>query len=611
MSRDSTKDAMRKHKVWATVSNSSTTSGRLVRAGYILMKAPNLTHRIRFLQSLRAKMPDNTPFFDILHMKKTPAQQNIHHLVVQCGENHVEPLSQALSAILKGEGSSLYLPRLALGNLTTEKIAKYFTTHDNYIKSLKMIRLTPAISHLDVEREELLDNGQVVIRSTREWATTLKLPSNGICARCDVVNGGSDQATTLLVPQHNYSEVLIEVAKYRLRINPIAQQEERFRKNVMGLPAVIQINKTVQEALDCLEQLSSEEVWKQAPQAIRQAASTPKSPTNAQQHVLLKDTQSTSRPDVSVTSNLSMSSESDNESRPLPPRAKKSKKPQKKSASRNPQEDPSTQSITSSVTTQRDIQYQEMVKQLQRVQDQRTQDIDNTNLRLSDIDTQLKQLSRLDDLEKKAMESMQYHVTTNNALTAVQSQMSQMMGMLQDLAETPRQPRSQRSTLSTTNEMNDQSISGVTSHGTSQGQSRTTSFENVWEDTSTQMVALDHSTASLSSGSQHAKPPPKKHLKRSMPDAMEQMSLESNADDASSSTASTFGSPPSDLLFPPPVHNPPMMMLPPTGHSDRPGAMDLNVYRHTLTAMPDLDDQYKLTEEESNAHNDPDRGENG
>ena len=214
MSRDSTKAAMRKHKVWATVSNSSTTSGRLVRAGYILMKAPNLTHRIRFLQSLRAKMPDNTPFFDILHMKKSPAQQTIHHLVVQCGENHVEPppfLSQALSAILKGDGSSLYLPRLALGNLTTEQIAKYFTTHNNYIKSLKMIRLAPAISHLDVEREELLDTGQVIIRSTRDWATTLTLSSNGICARCDVVNGGSDQATsTLLVPRH------YEVPEYQL-----------------------------------------------------------------------------------------------------------------------------------------------------------------------------------------------------------------------------------------------------------------------------------------------------------------------------------------------------------------------------------------------------------
>ena len=45
-SLDSTKQAMRTHKVWATVSNLSTTSGKVVTAGYILMKAPNLTHRI-------------------------------------------------------------------------------------------------------------------------------------------------------------------------------------------------------------------------------------------------------------------------------------------------------------------------------------------------------------------------------------------------------------------------------------------------------------------------------------------------------------------------------------------------------------------------------------
>jgi hypothetical protein len=95
-----TKDAMRKHKVWATVSNSCSTSGNLVHAGYILTKAPNLTQRIKYLKSLRTQMPENTPFFDIIQLKRTPTNQLIHHLAVQCGEHHVEPLSKALSNLL-------------------------------------------------------------------------------------------------------------------------------------------------------------------------------------------------------------------------------------------------------------------------------------------------------------------------------------------------------------------------------------------------------------------------------------------------------------------------------------------------------------------------------
>ena len=55
--------AMKEHGVWFTFSNSTCDSGRLVTAaGYILLKAPNSTHRIRYLQSLRNQRPENTPF---------------------------------------------------------------------------------------------------------------------------------------------------------------------------------------------------------------------------------------------------------------------------------------------------------------------------------------------------------------------------------------------------------------------------------------------------------------------------------------------------------------------------------------------------------------------
>jgi hypothetical protein len=205
------------------------------------MKAPNLTHRIRYMKSLRQKMPDNTPFFDIIHLKRTPDDKIIHHLAVQCGENHVETLSKALSAILKGKGSALYLPRLTLGNLTAEQKTKYFMVHDNYMKSLRMIPMAPLIENVDKERTEHMDNGDAIIRSTREWATNLRLPSTGMYARCDVVNGGKDKAAILLVPKHNYSETLLEYAKYKLRINPMAQREARFREHITGFPDVIEV----------------------------------------------------------------------------------------------------------------------------------------------------------------------------------------------------------------------------------------------------------------------------------------------------------------------------------------------------------------------------------
>ena len=153
-SHESTKTAMRTNQVRTTESNSSCTSGNLVHAGYILMKAPNTTHTIRYLQSLRNRLPDNTPFFDVILKKKTPLEQPIHHLVVQCGENHVASLTKAISALLTGSGGAIFLPRLVLGNLTKDQISKYFIAHANYVKSLRPICLAPRITNLDTVRDE-------------------------------------------------------------------------------------------------------------------------------------------------------------------------------------------------------------------------------------------------------------------------------------------------------------------------------------------------------------------------------------------------------------------------------------------------------------------------
>ncbi|KAI2511556.1 hypothetical protein MHU86_2810 [Fragilaria crotonensis] len=216
---------MKDYQVQVSISNSSTNSGKIVTAGYILFKAARTTHRNRFLQSLRQRLPKATPFFDILLFHRTPMEQKINHLVVQCGENHVSPLSQALSALLTGCNSPLYLSRLALANLQPSQISRYFEMQDIYSKSLKSFPLFPTLSNLDRIRNEFFEDGTVMERSTRDWASTIFSDKTDAGARCEVVNGGFDQKAYILVPPPHASIVQEQLRQYRLRINPIGRRE--------------------------------------------------------------------------------------------------------------------------------------------------------------------------------------------------------------------------------------------------------------------------------------------------------------------------------------------------------------------------------------------------
>ncbi|KAI2506425.1 hypothetical protein MHU86_8051 [Fragilaria crotonensis] len=93
------------------VSNSKSTSGKMVTAGYVLLKAPNTTQLSRYTQFLRSVLPKNAPYFDVVRYKKTPMDQLIPHLRIQCGEKHVTPLCQALLPVLTGQGSAMFIPR--------------------------------------------------------------------------------------------------------------------------------------------------------------------------------------------------------------------------------------------------------------------------------------------------------------------------------------------------------------------------------------------------------------------------------------------------------------------------------------------------------------------
>lgn len=144
-----TKEILERNDTTVSISNSSSTSGKLVIAGYVLLKAPMTTHRIRYLQALRRTLAESTPPFHILLHKRTPLDQQMNHLAVQCGKNHVHALSQFLPAALAVNGSLVYIPRFAFADMTVEQATKLFDAHDTFIKKLKSIPLFKFLTNLD------------------------------------------------------------------------------------------------------------------------------------------------------------------------------------------------------------------------------------------------------------------------------------------------------------------------------------------------------------------------------------------------------------------------------------------------------------------------------
>ena len=259
------------------------------------------------------------------------------------------------------------------------------------------------ISILDtLQKEILLTSGEEIQKSTREWATSLILSSTGRNARCDIVNGGTDHTANLVVPSHVYQEVLTEVAAYKLRINPLAKRETRFRDKIPGLPSVIQIDTSIQQSLDCLQMMSSEEIWKRAPSTVR-----PPDPTNNQQSPRAASAASFPR-GSSVTSNISdPSAPSPDKFPPLGKSKKVSIHDDLEAIARSDDYTASTQSgMTPPSMVSTHQKYQEF-KQLFRHQQEFLQHgLSQSSNRLNDIETQIKQLRRIDDLEEKMSTSM-------------------------------------------------------------------------------------------------------------------------------------------------------------------------------------------------------------
>jgi hypothetical protein len=266
---DRTKKILKEQHMHVLISNSKSTSGDLVTAGYILLKAPNTTHRHHYTQYLRSKLPEATPYFDIVRFKMTPMDQAIPHLAVQCGEKHVTPVCKSLLSILTGDASALFLPRYAFQTMPQDQIKRHFDVHLHWSRSLKPIQLSK-ISHLDQQRVEYFDNGTILKRSTREWALSLTLP-NGKSAHCDAVNGGSDRKAFLACPTSYFTQAQQEWQQYRTRLYPPSHREARYAESVSDLPDMSNISIEIKTNVSILDNLSAAAIWNQAPTSVRES----------------------------------------------------------------------------------------------------------------------------------------------------------------------------------------------------------------------------------------------------------------------------------------------------------------------------------------------------
>ena len=298
-------------------------------------------------------------------------------------------------------------------------------------------------------------NGEQISRTTREWATSLKLSSTGDSARCDIVNGGADSTANLLVPSLFYQEMVEEVSRYKLRINPLARREARFRDKIPGLPEVIHIDLSVQESLDCLEQMSSEDMWKKAPSSVR-------SPNSSDPDPPIEGVAS-SRSYASAMSQGTDDSPLTQKTNPSEKTGRPSKNGGSKTATDRRQDD--TASTHSGLTPSVAFHGEKYKELEQALNNQQTQ----LNKGLTNMETQLKKLQRLDDLETKMMKSMQHHVDTNSTLRQMQDQMEKMMIMLRNMNEgtkrTAKQLQQASRTVTQNPTMEESTLSNATGDG--------------------------------------------------------------------------------------------------------------------------------------------------
>ena len=454
MSQANTKEVMKLNNLTVSVSNSICSSGKLVIAGYILLKHPTMTHKHRYLQYLRSLLPTATPFFDVVYRRQTPMDQDIGHLAVQCGENHVTPVCQALVKCLTGQTTAIFLPRYALATVSQDQLRNHFVCHEKYLRALKQLPLFPHISNLDLIRTEYNSDGSTTLRSTREWALALKVDDGKTHAKCDIVNGGKNRQPYLLIPHLFFTDIKEEWRKYRTSLAPVEQREARFRDGIPGLPDVIHISTSVKSNLEFLDKMSVHDVWL-TPQAS------------------CKSTQADTKQSKVQTSSSKMQPQGASETRPkrITPRLTKVlarewpslvKKPTLSQQHQRPNVPPTTtvvdndvssassdssphrETTSSTASTQsmtqasfRSTQSSRLALLEKEIKRQQTS-LSNARQTSKDTSTRLQQieqkLSKMDDLEDKLVTTMEAQTTIASTVSDMRDQMTHITNVLEQLS---------------------------------------------------------------------------------------------------------------------------------------------------------------------------------
>jgi hypothetical protein len=274
-----TKKNLERHNVEVNISNSSCDSGETISiAGYIFFKHPKYTQRKYYLAQFRRHLQATTPFFDIGYHRKTPAGHDIPHLTIKCGENHVGPLTEILSAYLDGTNTAVFLGRLLLSKMSTAEVDALFQTHADYMTNTRIITMAPTIQNVDLIRNEHR-GADILERNTREWATSLK-ETAGNSLRCDADNGGDSRRAQLLVPVEHMAQVHNLFSEYKECISTFNQREADFTNLIQEAnpPHAIYVpTVAVHNNLALIQQRSASSVWENAPASVRSPAGTPSS----------------------------------------------------------------------------------------------------------------------------------------------------------------------------------------------------------------------------------------------------------------------------------------------------------------------------------------------
>jgi hypothetical protein len=277
---DHVKLSLANYSVELNISNSTCDSGNMVTAGIILLKHPVYTHRLYFLLSLRRSLPSNTPYFDIGVHKRTHSGMASPHLVVKCGENHQETLTEILSNYMNGKTTTaLYIGSRIIQSMSMEERSDLFEVHQKYVASIQRLPLAPYVVNIDRQRTETILTGSAT-RSTREWANSLQ-STTGKPLQCDTENGDKDRKAYLLVPSHHLDQVRNLLDKYLFNIRQYRNAGNMFEQTSNRPTEIYVPTASVQRNVDFIRTMSSIDIWQNAPSAIRQAHSKPSTPYQA------------------------------------------------------------------------------------------------------------------------------------------------------------------------------------------------------------------------------------------------------------------------------------------------------------------------------------------